>query len=284
MRSFFDGWYFKQEGAEDTLCLIAARHRARGGELCGSVQVLSGNGSATFFYPGQDVCWAHPKRGEIRIGPNRFCARGLRLSLRGEGQRIEGELAFSAPVAPAYDIMGPFACVPFLECRHRVLTLCHKASGQVLWNGRAFVFAGSPAYAEGDCGHSFPRRYLWTHATLPGGCLMLSVADVPTLLGAFRGVAGFVYLDGKELRIATYLGARVLSLDAGGALIRQRNLTLTVSAEKKGQAHALLAPTRGGMTRRVGESPRTSVRIRLVCGERVLLDEVCQSASIESGE
>ncbi|MCL2696339.1 MAG: tocopherol cyclase family protein [Clostridiales bacterium] len=305
---FFDGWYFKQENTAHTLCVIVARHRARGGALGGSVQVFASGrpqatpaaincslptahcslsaerGSATFFFPAEAMRWAHPKRGVICMGENRFSAEGLRLDLRDDGQEIAGDLRFSSPALPAYDIMGPFACVPFLECRHRVLTLCHRADGQILWNGQAYNFDQSPAYAEGDCGSSFPRRYLWTHAAGRNWSLMLSVADVPTLFGTFRGVAGFVYLNGKELRVATYCGARAEALSCGGAAIRQGQWRLAVTAAEPANARTLLAPARGCMTRLVRESPRLPVRVLLTRGDDILIDEVCESASFESGD
>lgn len=40
----------------------------------------------------------------------------------------------------AWTIMGPFALVPFMECRHRVWSMCHSVRGNVCINGRKYSF------------------------------------------------------------------------------------------------------------------------------------------------
>ena len=56
---------------------------------------------------------------------------------------------------------------------------------------------------------------------------MLSIADIP--FGAFRftGVIGVVLLNGKEYRIATYLGATAVKITPEEIVVRQGNYILS---------------------------------------------------------
>lgn len=56
---------------------------------------------------------------------------------------------------------------------------------------------------------------------------MLSIADIP--FGAFRftGVIGVVLLNGKEYRIATYLGATAVKITPEEIIVSQGNYILS---------------------------------------------------------
>lgn len=56
---------------------------------------------------------------------------------------------------------------------------------------------------------------------------MLSVADVPLGGTHITGIIGVILLDGKEYRLATYLGAKAVSIENEEVIVRQGNRTLT---------------------------------------------------------
>ena len=176
--------------------------------------------------------------------------------------------------------MGPLCAVPFLQCRHRVASMAHGLSGRLEVNGRAFGFDGGRGYIEGDRGRSFPSGYLWTQCLFAGGSLMLAVADVPLGPAAFRGVIALVRLEGREWRLASYLGARVTALGGGGATVRQGDLCLT-ARRLGGPGRALRAPAAGAMERTVRENPACPAYYRLTKGGRVLLELAADNASFE---
>jgi hypothetical protein len=91
--------------------------------------------------------------------------------------------------------MGPFRFVPLMECRHSVLSMSHSLSGSLRLNGKSVCFNGGVGYIEGDRGHSFPRRYIWTQCNWreESPCsLMLSAADIPFAAGTSAGIIGVV--------------------------------------------------------------------------------------------
>lgn len=109
MRGSFYGWYFKCQSAAQTLAVIPAD--------------------------------AFRKKGKtISIGRNRFGEKGIYLEIHTPKLTAKGRLDFG-PLSPLkYDIMGPFALVPFMECRHSVWSMRHAVSGSVWMNGNEYLF------------------------------------------------------------------------------------------------------------------------------------------------
>ena len=154
-----------------------------------------------------------------------------------------------------------FAFVPFMECRHSVWSMRHAVRGTVDINGQEYSFQNALGYWEGDRGKSFPKRYIWTQCCFPEGSLMLSVADIPMAGSYFTGIIGFVLWKGKEYRIATYLGARVVQIQNKIVRIIQGSLELEVRL-LKASSRPLKAPKDGDMMRTIHESAACRVYYR----------------------
>ena len=76
-----------------------------------------------------------------------------------------------------------------MQCRHGVVSMGHTVHGRVTVDGQTHVFGGGSGYAEKDSGRSFPKSYLWLQCNdfTPPCALMLSIAHIPFLGGAFTG-------------------------------------------------------------------------------------------------
>ena len=81
---------------------------------------------------------------------------------------------------------------------------------------------------------------------------MLSVAEIP--LGKFRFTAtvGVVLWHGKQYRLATYLGAKVIRNRRGEIVVRQGSLQLT-ARQLENAPQPLAAPPGGAMIRTIHE-------------------------------
>lgn len=276
MTGSFYGWYVKCQSDAQTLAVIPAVHRASG-EKTASIQVITNDGAWTADFPGG----AFRRRGRrLELGGSSFGEEGVRLSVSAPGLEAEGELVFG-PLSPLrYDIMGPFAAVPFLECRHRVWSMRHTVRGEVRVNGRLYAFRDAWGYWEGDEGRSFPREYAWTQSVLPRGSLMLAAADIPMPGFRFTGVIGAVLWAGKECRIATYLGARAARIGDGALRIVQGNLEFEARLLEK-SARPLRAPAMGDMVRTIHESAACRARYRLCRRGETIFELETDLASFE---
>ena len=278
MASQFRGWYFKCQSKEHTLALIPAIHQGPQGREC-SLQLISPENSQTVSLPSQGavIRWDRP---EGQMNGFSFSPKGLTLNISTSKTRLRGQLSFGPPASLSQDIMGPFRYVPFLECRHRVYSMAHSVEGRLEWNGRIFSFSPGRGYIEGDQGHSFPKRYVWSQCLFPQGSLMLSVASIPLGPFSFTGVLALVRFLGQEYRLATYLNARAEKILPEEILIRQGPLTLQLNLLSSGHL-GLSAPVRGQMSRLIRENITGHAHYALHTGDRCLLEVESHRASFE---
>lgn len=274
--SYFCGWYFRCQSESQTIALIPAIHIAKGVRT-GSIQIISGAGCWNAALPDGAVRADIPR---AELGENIFREDMLRLNLHAASADAVGELRFDALTPLRYDIMGPFRYVPFMECRHSVFSMRHRVNGYLRVDGTDYRFSNGDGYIEGDRGRSFPRQYAWTQCFFAGGSLMLSVAEIPLGSARFTGIIGAVILGGREYRLATYLGARILKCRGGELVIRQGGMTLTAALMEK-NASMLRAPEGGAMTRLIRENAACRARYELVKGNRRLLSLEADNAAFE---
>lgn len=96
----------------------------------------------------------------------------------------------------------------------------------------------------------------------------------------FTGVIGAVVWQGREYRLATYLGARAVRIRAGEVLVRQGGSVLTARLLEKHDA-PLRAPAQGAMSRTVHESAACRALYRFEAGGEVLFSFESARASFE---
>lgn len=249
MGDYFCGWYLKCQNGRQTVAFIVAYHITGKDKSC-SLQVITDESSWNVTYPFEKYLQTD---SAVQIDTNHFSKDGFTVDIRTPELTVEGTLTFGPFDPIRYDIMGPFKYVPFMECRHSVFSMRHSINGTLRINGDVYEFQDGVGYIEGDRGCSFPSEYVWTQCCFPEGSVMLSVANIPFCGLHFTGVISAIHYQGKEYRLATYLGARPVYIHDGKVIIKQGNKQLTVQRlEKKG--HPLAAPVSGNMSRTIHET------------------------------
>ena len=164
-----------------------------------------------------------------------------------------------------------------------MLSLGHSLSGRLRLNGRTCRLDGGTGYIEGDRGRSFPERYTWTQcntfASRTAG-VMLSAATIPYLGLHFTGCLASVWDQGREIRLATYTGARVPVWEPGRVVL-ERGGTRLEAALLEASAHPLMAPDTGRMARTIHEHARCTVRYRFFRDGHLRFDLTSPTASFE---
>jgi hypothetical protein len=292
--SYFEGWYVK---------IVTADRRARfavipgvfldphgGGEAF--VQVLDG-ATGESWYHRYDVpeFGADDDRFNVRVGPNRFTEHGVVLDLPS----LRGEIRYTTPLDPwpvswrSPGVMGWYAWVPKMECKHGVVSFGHDLSGSLEHGSDVTSFDGGRGYSEKDWGAAFPSAYVWmqtNHFAERETCLTASVAMIPWVRSQFRGhIVGLLH-RGELHRFATYTGASTTRLEIDDAEVRWHLrskqgsvLELTADRPRGGLLHA---PVRTEMHRRVEETLDATIHVRLLdSAGRVLLDDVGAAGGLE---
>lgn len=234
----------------------------------------------TAFSLSFDALAYREKPLSVKIGNCLFSEKGIVLDIQKGNIRLKGVLRFHDLSPLGYDIMGSFAFVPFMQCRHRVYSMTHGVKGQITVGDQTFTFRNGTGYIEGDMGCSFPKEYIWTQCGFKNGSLMLSVADIPFLCHPFTGIVGVILLGEKKYRLATYLGASVSRIGKYAVTVKQGDLLFTARLLKK-KAQPLLAPANGRMCRTIYESASCKAYYRFSCGDTVLCEFISDKASFE---
>ena len=211
---------------------------------------------------------------EVRIGANSFSSTSMTLNLEDtdtdpdtghmQTHSVEGTVRLTSsqtwPLSALLpDVMGWFAWLPGMECRHGIVSLSSALSGSLtatftsssgsgdsgtVTSSNSFSFEqGAQGYVEKDWGSNFPHTWVWmqsnhfvagagsTHGNndnnIIPGTIFFSIATIPlpsekVKLLEFTGFLAALYLPehGGLYRFATYTGAVVESMAVNAAQSR----------------------------------------------------------------
>ena len=279
MGNGFCGWYFKCQNKEHTLAVIPACHGTKG-KKGASIQLLTQDGAWNVPFAPEEFHLQQENPLYLTLGKNLFCEKGFLLNIHTSELTATGTIHFGPLAPPLYDFMGPLALVPGLECRHQVVSMIHRVQGSLTINGKEYEFPRGAGYWEGDRGRSFPREYAWTQCCFQGGSLMMAAAQVPLGPLHMLGTVAILFWQGKEYRLATYLGARVEAIGRGTVRIRQGRDVFTATLLERG-GHPLRAPAKGAMNRTVREPPACRAQYHFQRDGRTLFSLESNQASFE---
>jgi len=278
MKKYFKGRYYKQQANGKTLAVIPGR-----GDGIAFILVVTDEASYNIPYPlsAYSKC---KKCGTVQIGHSTFSNAGAKLRIKRQELTLIGDLKYGRLTPINGDIMGPFRFFP-MECRHGVISMRHRVSGKVALNGKTLDFDNGVGYIESDSGVSFPRKYTWVHCNnfdknIQNASIMAAVAHIPFFGFSFWGVICVVHIDGREYRLATYKGVKIIRCQHNLIELAQGKYRLLIETRQK-KAHNLAAPKDGVMSRIIKESPSCSARFTFTEDGRVIFDGTSKYASYE---
>ena len=204
------------------------------------------------------------------------------MNLVGGHCQMQGHFNYTAFTPIKYDIMGPFALIPNMECNHGIISLHHFVNGSMEINGEMIGFYDGNGYVEKDWGSSFPKSYTWIQCNdfKDRTSIVVSAAHIPFCGFSFEGLIAIVYYLGKEYRLATYNGGRTLYANEGQVLLKKGpyHLRITIS---KSHGHPLRAPDLGHMSRVIHERPSCPALFEFFHGQKKLFEKQSNFASFE---
>lgn len=254
----FEGWYYKHQLGSNTIAFIPGSS-----ESGAFVQMLSPKCARYFTVPNLSVT-----EDRICAGKCFFSPLGCKIDLPG----VSGELAYEGLTPLKSDIMGPFRFLP-MECRHGVISMAHSLRGSLTVDGTVYCFDGGKGYTEKDSGFSFPRSYQWLQCNdFSEPCsIMISIARIPFCTLHFTGCICAIIYRGREYRLATYKGVRIISKTETQICLSQGDLQLKVDISPSNVGHSLKAPVYGHMTGAIRENANAEIHVSLwERGQRLL--------------
>jgi tocopherol cyclase len=291
--TYFEGWYFKVVDASETkaYAIIPGIAMDEAGNRHAFIQVLDGKKRLSQYHKF-DVTSFDAARGifKIAVGENHFSRDSLSLSLPG----LKGTLYFKDGIrwpSPWYSpgIMGPYSFVPFMECRHGIVSMDHTVSGRLEIENDTIDFNNGRGYIEKDWGRSFPSAYVWiqsNHFSTLGISLKVSVARIPWIGKSFTGFIAGLWIRDHLLRFTTYNRSSLqkLSIDSGRIelLLVNKKYCLEIVVFRDA-ATSLASPIHGFMDGRIEESMSSKMEVTVTDTKsgRVIFRDSGRNAAVE---
>lgn len=288
---YFEGWYYKHQNADTVLAFIPGQSIDENGKKHPYLQIIWNEKAYSLNFKKEDYL-VDRRQSKVIIGNNIFSQRGIKINIRTKEIHIQGVIRYGALSPLNYSIMGPFEFIPFMECRHEIISMDHSLQGKVTINGKLLDFHGEKGYIEGDKGISFPSDYLWLQCNgfREDAAIMAAIAHIPFMGLNFQGCICVILYKGKEYRFTTYLGAKVVCKRETAIVLKQGNYCLKVYLSNQkgnnetGFSHKLLAPSKGKMSRFIRERHLLPGRFLLYKKDKLIFDLTSRYVSFEYEE
>jgi tocopherol cyclase len=275
-KNYFEGWYFKllTKDPSHTYSIIPGVSLVEN-DPHAFIQIMDGYSGYTDYarYSLDQFIW---QTGNlyIKIGESVFTDNGMMLDIKTESTTLNGRIDFLNIVrypgsifSPG--IMGWYSFVPFMECKHGIVSVNHDLSGKMSVNGNLLDLDGGKGYIEKDWGTSFPEAWIWIQCNNfdeHDVSFMLSIAKIPWLGRFFIGLISFLYFDNKYYMFSTYNRSTFSDVrnnkEKLEITLKNNSHKLKVSVVKNSFCD-LVAPVQGEMSRRIKESIDSELQIQL---------------------
>ena len=293
--NYFEGWYFKHVSKDlDQVYSFIPGISLHTDNPHAFIQVINGLTGETNYieYPVSEFSFS-TKYFRVEVGRSVFTADSMVLNINSPQLKVDGRLSYSGSVkypssvfAPG--IMGWYSFVPFMECKHGVVSVTHRIDGTINVDKKQIDFSGGKGYIEKDWGKSFPESWIWLQSNNfenSDACIMMSIAKIPWLGSFFTGFLGFLYFDGKFFPFSTYHKSEITDLGLANEKLtvsfRSKKYHLKIIASLK-QSGILLAPKSGKMSRRIKESVDSELEVVLTdLKDTVLFHDLAHRAGLE---
>ena len=274
--NYFEGWYFKQVSKNlDVVYSFIPGISLNPEHPHAFIQVINGITGETQYieYPLSSFSY-DKKQLWVKIADSVFTNENMLLQIDSPLIQVSGQLNFSKGIdypkslfSPG--IMGWYSFVPFMECKHDIVSVTHLIEGSLNINNLLIDFTDGKGYIEKDWGQSFPESWIWlqsNHFQKSDACIMISIAKIPWLGSHFTGFLAFLYLEGKFYKFSTYNKSKITGFSYSDQIVRlqlkNKEFELSVDAYMKSSG-ILLAPQSGKMDRRIKESVDSEIEVRL---------------------
>jgi tocopherol cyclase len=294
-KNYFEGWYFKHVSKDlEQIYSFIPGVSLNENDSHAFIQVINGITGETEYisYPLQEFIWDN-KRLYLKIGESVFTDKNIDLNIENKNLNVTGHLEYVNMVKYPKSILSPgimgwYSFVPFMECKHGVVSVNHDLSGSIRINDKLICLDGGKGYIEKDWGTSFPEAWLWVqannfqdHDTSFG----FSVAKIPWRGKFFIGFIAFLYHNKKFFLFSTYNSSVISEISHSGKSIKftlnHRNTILKVIITKK-TFGILRAPSLGNMSRRIKESIDSQIDLSLFDKNyNLIFNDVSNRAGLE---
>jgi tocopherol cyclase len=294
-KNYFEGWYFKNVSKDlSNVYSFIPGISLSNDDPHSFIQVINGVTGKTHYltYPLKEFNWKKD-RLYLKIGKSVFSEDFIDLDIKNAEIKAKGRLEYKNNIKYPKSLLSPgimgwYSFVPFMECKHGVVSVNHDITGTLLIDNEQVDLNGGKGYIEKDWGISFPEAWIWIQSNnfnRAETSFTFSVAKIPWLGKYFTGFISFLYFEKKFYLYSTYSKSTLSGITYDGKTIsfslKNKNSTLKVTAIKN-KAGILMAPEAGKMSRKIKESIDSVVMLSLFdSNNNLIYNDSGQRAGVE---
>jgi hypothetical protein len=284
MKNYFEGWYFKHVSQDlNYVYSFIPGISLTNDDPHAFIQIINGiTGKSDYVtYPVEEFSW-ETERLFIKVGNSVFTENYIDLDIDNETIKVKGHLNYSRitkypSTIFSPGIMGWYSFVPFMECKHGIVSVNHFLSGTVQINDESIDFTKGKGYGEKDWGTSFPEAWIWIQANSfkdENSSFNFSVAKIPWRGKFFIGFIAFLYYNERFYKFSTHNKSTIVNINHSDGnldlVLKNHKSTLRVQVLKSSFGE-LMAPVAGEMSRRIKESIDSEVTLVLSDNDQNLI-------------
>lgn len=250
-KNYFEGWYFKHVSKNlDNVFSFIPGISLSDNDPHSFIQVINGITEKTCYitYPVNEFKWEKDKL-YLKIGDSVFTDKYIDLNIKDEKISVTGRLEYSNIVKYPGSILSPgimgwYSYIPFMECKHGIVSVNHKISGTITIDNVLTDMNEGRGYIEKDWGTSFPEAWIWIQSNNFNNsdtAFTFSVAKIPWLGRHFPGFISFLYYDKRFYLFSSYNNSVLKEINYDGKTIsftlKNNDSTLKVTAVKLSLIH-----------------------------------------------
>jgi tocopherol cyclase len=210
----------------------------------------------------------------ITVERSSFSSHGININLDDNRGSIQGKIIYGSfngypTTITRPGIMGWYSFVPFMECKHGIVSTGHALNGKININSKEIDFSNGKGYIEKDWGKSFPESWIWLHCNTfkeSDASFTFSVAKIPWMGSFFIGFISYLRFGDQFYNFSTWSKAAIEALEYRDNVLNitivNRNYRMVIKAVNN-MPGSLRAPVMGSMTRIIKETVDASIELRL---------------------
>ena len=276
MKNYFEGWYFKHVSADrKNVYAIIPGLSLSDNDSHSFIQLFNGmTGESLYFRFPVSSFTASSRYLSVKVDRSLFSSGGIKLNIdqgqwKVKGELDYGELNYYPQTIIRPGIMGWYSFVPFMECKHGIVSTSHAVEGKIELGGISTSFDGGRGYIEKDWGSSFPESWIWLHCNTfkeSEASFTFSVAKIPWLGSFFIGFISYLRFGDHFYNFSTWSKATIKSLEYSDNILNikicNKKFDLIIRAVNN-RPGSLRAPVMGSMTRLIKETVDAGIELRL---------------------
>jgi tocopherol cyclase len=275
-KNYFEGWYYKHVSADlNHVYSFIPGVSLNPVNPHSFIQIINGISGETKYisYPLDSFTW-DKERLYLKIGDSVFTEKYVDLNISIDNFFVRGHVDYkniikyqSSLFSPG--IMGWYSFVPYMECKHGIVSVNHDLNGNISINRNTIDLTDGKGYIEKDWGTSFPEAWIWIQSnnfSSHNTSFSFSIAKIPWLGRFFMGFISFLYLEDRFILFSTHNKSVISDLhhdNESVSLTMENKMYVLKARVVKNIFGELRAPSSGDMTRRIKESIDSTVELAL---------------------